>query len=314
MKPDQDCSRIQTGSQTDLLGFICSASERLITQQKQQRALSANTQRRWGMNGYSKKKETQIHTKTHEVTPVLVHARVAGCLIFSCSSLSGSDLHHSMNKAAERRKSEGWGGRGRCGGKGETLVNPGKWIPLCEMTVPVLSADLTCYHAHSHTRAPTHTHLDLGPAGIKLRHHAPVLMMDVFLSSQNKSALNNWSRVLGTSSALKNPSFAFKESFWVRAALRIKTQIGYCFTKHLTASLCLMYQIDGSDWKCWSCFLPAFLTYTLVLGGGEWRRLAELAVLMLIPCLLNLIRRRDIVKLCPAAELPVSSSSLPVDI
>lgn len=36
------------------------------------------------------------------------------------------------------------------------------------------------------------------------------------------------------SSALKSPSFAIKESFWVRGDVldRIKPEIGYCFTNH----------------------------------------------------------------------------------
>lgn len=86
-----------------------------------------------------------------------------------------------MNKAAERwrecaqkgvggEEEEVWVG-GWWGGKKaarETLANPEKWIPpLCKMTVPVLSADLTCNNAprercwgqkHKHTCSHTHGH------------------------------------------------------------------------------------------------------------------------------------------------------------
>lgn len=70
--------------------------------------------------------KTHVRSFTHESHPAL----------FLAAPLSGSDLHHSMNKAAERggkvgRKGRKGRERGRgagdgCGEKGETLVNPEK--------------------------------------------------------------------------------------------------------------------------------------------------------------------------------------------
>lgn len=77
--------------------------------------------------------KTHVRSFTHESHPAL----------FLAAPLSGSDLHHSMNKAAERGGKVGRGERGErgkgggdgggdgragdgCGEKGETLVNPEK--------------------------------------------------------------------------------------------------------------------------------------------------------------------------------------------
>lgn len=85
------------------------------------------------MNGYTTKRKKQQHTHTQRRvrTRLCSFTHQSHAALFLAVPLSGSDLHHSMNKAAERRKSEegegrlGGGGEG-CGGKGETVVNPEK--------------------------------------------------------------------------------------------------------------------------------------------------------------------------------------------
>lgn len=64
------------------------------------------------MNGYNKNK---IHedTRRHAKTRLCSFTHESHAALFLAVPLSGSDLHHSMNKAAERRKSEeGEGGMG----------------------------------------------------------------------------------------------------------------------------------------------------------------------------------------------------------
>lgn len=87
-----------------VLAFICSASEGLITQQQQTLGKHPET---LTDERVQQKKNRNTNAQEDTRRHVLIHTRVA---LFLAVPLSGSDLHHSMNKAAERR--ERGGGRG----------------------------------------------------------------------------------------------------------------------------------------------------------------------------------------------------------
>lgn len=75
--------------------------------------------------GERKHKQEKKNPRTHMKSRVCSFTQELHPAVFLAVPLSGSDLHHSMNKAAEGG-GEGEGAGAGCGERGETLVNPEK--------------------------------------------------------------------------------------------------------------------------------------------------------------------------------------------